>query len=297
MTTAELETSQADLDERTTILDDRVAAMYMSAPEAVVAVMRAAEDFDDLVAAEAYVESVVRADRELIDSILVVKARLQQQQADIESKRAQLRTDRAAARSTAADIQAQRDEHARTVNAVQREVNYQRYLLGELRSKRAKFERVLKSYERESQRIADFLRGAQSGQQVIQGRGGWLKWPVSGQITSGYGWRTHPVHGGRSFHTGIDIGAASGVTVRAARAGTVLDTGYYGAFGLVVLIDHGDSVATMYAHLSRTYVSPGETVSTLESVGAVGSTGWSTGPHLHFEVRVNGEHSNPMNWL
>jgi murein DD-endopeptidase MepM/ murein hydrolase activator NlpD len=77
----------------------------------------------------------------------------------------------------------------------------------------------------------------------------------------------------------------------------VVYTGYNGAYGLVVIVDHGNAVATLYAHLSQTYVRTGENVSTLESVGAVGSTGWSTGPHLHFEVRVNGQHQNPMIWL
>ncbi len=295
--TAELENTQADLDERTEILNGRVAEMYTSAPESYTAVFRLAEDFEDIVAGTEFVGRVVSFDRQLLDEIEVVKAELEVQRAQIEEKRDQLTADRAAARATAQEIKAKRDARAGARAQVAREVNYQRFLLGELRSKKSKFQRVLESYEQENREITDFLRGAQSGQQAIQGRGGWLKWPVSGRITSGYGWRTHPVYGYRSFHTGIDIGAPSDATVKAARTGVVLSADYRGAYGLTVIVDHGNAVATMYAHLNRTFVRAGEHVSTLETIGAVGSTGWSTGPHLHFEVRVNGEHQNPMRWL
>jgi murein DD-endopeptidase MepM/ murein hydrolase activator NlpD len=169
--------------------------------------------------------------------------------------------------------------------------------LRRVRTEKAAYAAALQSYLSESNSIADLLRRAQRGQRVIQGQGGYLKWPVSGRVTSEYGWRTHPVYGYRSFHTGIDVAAPSGTTVKAARAGEVLYVGYKGAFGLIVLIDHGNSVATMYAHLSRSYVSAGDAVSTLGSVGAVGCTGWCTGPHVHFEVRSGGEPQNPRLWL
>jgi murein DD-endopeptidase MepM/ murein hydrolase activator NlpD len=166
-----------------------------------------------------------------------------------------------------------------------------------VRNQKAAYAAALQSMLDQSNSIKGLLNRAQKGQKVVQGYGGYLKWPVSGRITSPYGWRTHPIYGYRSFHTGIDIAAPSGTTVKAARKGEVLYVGYRDAYGLIVIIDHGNSLATVYAHLSKAYVRPGQYVGTLGSVAAVGCTGWCTGPHLHFEVRVNGNPQNPMNWL
>jgi murein DD-endopeptidase MepM/ murein hydrolase activator NlpD len=291
--TAEIETTQGEVDERTAILDGRVAQMYKTAPDVIVSMVRIGQDFTDMMTASAYAERIVEMDRVLLDEIEAAKARLEAQRAELEAKRAVVREQHAAARATADQIAAERAQRAGVLATIQREVNYQDYLLGELRSKKKHHQAILRRMERESQEIAEFLRGEQSGQDAIQGRGGWLKWPVSGNITSDYGWRTHPVYGGRNFHTGIDIGAGQGTTVRSARIGKVIMTGYYGGYGLVVIVDHGSSVATMYCHLSQTYVSEGEHVATQQAIAAVGSTGYSTGPHLHFEVRVNGNHTDP----
>lgn len=295
--TAELEIKQAELDERTLILDGRVAEMYKNAPDVITTVVQIGQDLNGMLAATAYAERVVEADRALLDEIEAAKVELEAQKAEIEAKRVQVREQHAAARATTQEIAAKRSQRAETVLQIQREVGYQQGLLGELKSKKRHHLAMVRRMERESQEIREFLEGQQNGQDAIQGRGGWLRWPVSGNITSDYGWRTHPVYGGRSFHTGIDIGAGMGTTVRSARIGKVIMTGYYGGFGLVVIVDHGSSVATMYAHLSQTYVSEGEHVASQEAVGAVGSTGYSTGPHLHFEVRVNGQHDDPKKWL
>jgi len=170
-------------------------------------------------------------------------------------------------------------------------------LLSQVNDQRQAYINAIKELQAESDAITAMLRGLQAGQYVVQGRGGYLKWPVSGPITSPFGWRIHPVYGYRSFHTGIDIGVPVGTTVKAARYGKVIYTGYNGAYGLIVMIDHGGSLATIYAHLSRVYVSVGQRVSTLQPIAASGNTGWSTGPHLHFEVRSQGEPVNPIRWL
>ena len=99
------------------------------------------------------------------------------------------------------------------------------------------------------------------------------------------------------MHTGVDFGAPYGAQIVAADDGTVIYTGSYGAFGTVVIIDHGSGISSMYAHMSSIGTSEGATVKAGQNIGKVGSTGWSTGPHSHFEVRVNGEPVNPMGYL
>ncbi|SMB88999.1 Murein DD-endopeptidase MepM and murein hydrolase activator NlpD, contain LysM domain [Thermanaeromonas toyohensis ToBE] len=131
-------------------------------------------------------------------------------------------------------------------------------------------------------RVALASRGGGSGR---------LAWPIYGYITSGFGYR------GREFHTGIDIGASYGSPVGAAEAGRVIYVGYDGGYGRTVLIDHGGGLVTRYSHLSGYNVEVGQEVSRGEVIGYVGASGRATGPHLHFEVIINGEPRNPLNYL
>ncbi|WP_293066138.1 peptidoglycan DD-metalloendopeptidase family protein [Moorena sp. SIO4A5] len=126
---------------------------------------------------------------------------------------------------------------------------------------------------------------------------GQLLYPSNGSITSSFGWRRHPILGTSRFHSGIDFGASYGSTIRAADSGIVIFAGWYGGYGNTVIIDHGDSIATLYGHASRLLVSKGESVKRGNAIATVGSTGFSTGPHLHFEVRKNGEPVDPASYL
>jgi len=128
--------------------------------------------------------------------------------------------------------------------------------------------------------------------------GGDLIWPVLGhtRISSPYGMRLHPITKVRKLHTGIDIPAPSGTAISAANSGTVIASGYNRAYGKYTIIDHGGGISTLYAHQSRTYVKKGDKVKRGQKIGGVGTTGYSTGNHLHFEVRRNGNPENPMKW-
>lgn len=121
--------------------------------------------------------------------------------------------------------------------------------------------------------------------------------PVSGRLSGTVGPRRHPVYGYRSCHTGIDIPAPSGTAIKSAAAGIVVSVQNGGAYGLHTLIAHGSGLTTMYAHQSRANVKKGQSVSAGQKIGEVGSTGWSTGPHLHFEVRIDGTAYNPLGWF
>jgi murein DD-endopeptidase MepM/ murein hydrolase activator NlpD len=144
--------------------------------------------------------------------------------------------------------------------------------------------------QREAARRAAGILGTQSAP-------GTLAWPVSGTITSPFGYRQNPFGGGMEFHQGLDIAAPMGTTVQAASGGTVISAGWYGGYGNYILIDHGGGMATGYGHLSQIFVSAGQQVQKGQAIGAVGSTGMSTGPHLHFEVRIAGKPTDPAAYL
>jgi murein DD-endopeptidase MepM/ murein hydrolase activator NlpD len=118
--------------------------------------------------------------------------------------------------------------------------------------------------------------------------------PVSARLTSGFGWRTHPILGGTRAHAGVDLAAPYGSPIVATANGVVGAAGWSGGYGLLVAISHGDGVQTRYGHMSRLAVAPGQQVSRGDVIGYVGSTGQSTGPHVHYEVRVNGAAIDPL---
>ena len=130
-----------------------------------------------------------------------------------------------------------------------------------------------------------------------EGAPGDFSWPASGPITSPFGMRSNPMGSGFEMHPGIDIGAPMGSTITAAANGRVIYAGWYGGYGNAVIIDHGDSTTTLYGHCSQIFVANNQDVQRGQAIGAVGSTGESTGPHLHFEVRINGSPVDPTTRL
>ncbi len=146
----------------------------------------------------------------------------------------------------------------------------------------------------ESLKIEELLRGYVRG---VRGSTGRFSWPLLGRITSAFGFRIHPIHRKRLNHTGLDISRPSGTPIKASDGGRVVMAGWYGGYGKCIIINHGKGHATLYGHLSRIGVSRGSNVGKGQTIGAVGSTGYSTGAHLHFEVRINGRPVNPQRYL
>ena len=118
--------------------------------------------------------------------------------------------------------------------------------------------------------------------------------PAGGRLTSSFGWRGDPMHGATRFHSGVDLAAPAGSPIRATQAGSVTSAGWAGNYGYMVTLDHGNGVETRYAHMSAINVEAGKTVNQGDIIGLVGSTGRSTGPHVHYEVRVGGRATNPL---
>lgn len=151
----------------------------------------------------------------------------------------------------------------------------------------------------ESARLSSEIVGMQDSNSTYTGSGK-FQWPFPGykRISSPYGWRTHPITGKKKFHSGIDLAGPSGSPIVAAESGKVISAGWNsGGYGNMVVIDHGSGISTLYAHNSSLTVSKGQTVKKGQTIAKCGSTGFSTGPHLHFEVRKNGATQNPRNWI
>lgn len=174
--------------------------------------------------------------------------------------------------------------------------------LKQLTKDRVYYEREQRALELQSRQIADMLRARYSNQNqatynVKLGTGRFIN-PIAGYpMTSRFGWRVHPIFGSRRLHTGVDFGAPSGTPIRAADTGVVISTGWQGGYGKAVIVDHGQGLATLYAHTSAYYVRPGQRVTKGQVIAAIGTTGNSTGPHLHLEVRRNGAPVDPLGWF
>ncbi|HEY9726625.1 MAG TPA: peptidoglycan DD-metalloendopeptidase family protein [Chroococcales cyanobacterium] len=179
----------------------------------------------------------------------------------------------------------------------------QQQLIGRLTSNKQALEAAQLQLEIDSRNIGRLIRrqiatNTKANLPYLGGLGnGELINPSDGPITSGFGWRRHPILGYVRFHSGLDFGASYGSVIRAAESGRVIFAGWYSGYGNAVIINHGDGITTLYGHTSKLYVSEGQTVQVGQAIAAVGSTGLSTGPHLHFEVRKNGEPVDPMPYL
>ena len=177
------------------------------------------------------------------------------------------------------------------------QADQQTQLIGRLKDNRGALEAAQAQLVRDSESLANLIRQRIAAANGIVLGTGQMGIPTSGQITSRFGSRIHPVLGYRRFHAGIDFGAPYGTRIMAADSGKVIFSGWYGGYGNSVIIDHGGGLTTLYAHASRLSVSEGQSVLKGQSIAAVGSTGLSTGPHLHFEIRRNGNPVDPMGFL
>ena len=184
-------------------------------------------------------------------------------------------------------------------NELNAQSSYQKEFIKHLKTNREALESALLQLERDSTSIGQIIRQRSIGDSrgiIITGRGV-MTAPVDAEITSGFGYRMHPILGYQKFHSGLDFGADAGSTIRAAAAGVVIYAQWYGGYGNAVIVDHGSGITTLYGHTEGFYVAEGATVQKGQPIAAVGSTGLSTGPHLHFEVRQNGEPIDPAPYL
>jgi murein DD-endopeptidase MepM/ murein hydrolase activator NlpD len=299
----EIEEKQAELDERNRVLSERAATSYKQGDLFFLELIFNSKSISDLLALTSFVQLVMEQDERIVEELDTAKTALEEAQAQLardletlESKRAEILAEQKRLESLKTAEQARLDDlsAARSTKGE---------LLAETQANAERLRQLADEEEAESRRIEAELRAG-----ISQGSGrydGVMAWPLpaSGRITSPFGWRTHPIFGNKRFHAGIDVGrpesgaSISGAQLVAAGDGEVVRAEYRGGYGNTVMIDHGDGVVSLYAHMSGFAVGAGEWVRKGETVGYVGSTGYSSGPHLHFEIRVNGTPVDPMGYL
>lgn len=293
--TAEVKRAERLIEIRLAELRRRAVQVYKHGPASFLDMIVGAEGFGEFLRRFSYMVQLVRTDNDRIADVRRLRATIIRERAAI----TKLRDEAAGQMSVVVHERNHASAVARSVDnerrAVVGELQGHYAELGDIDAQRQRYERETAELQAESFRIAAFLKGYGGGTASVSPRG--MMWPVSGPLTSGYGWRTHPIFGTRRFHAGIDIGAPSGSTVMAAGTGEVVFAGEKTGYGRHVIVSHGGGVATLYAHLSSISAGHGTVLARGGTIGAVGCTGYCTGPHLHFEVRVNGEPDNPMRWL
>lgn len=281
--TAERELAQAEaaLARRQDLLGRRVRAIYEVGSVGYLEVLLGATSFADFINRFELLRQIIAMDNELFLEVRAERAAVADRKQDLERKHRLASGLRQQTAARKASIEYQQDIKEQYLSQIQRDQELYEKSLDEL-------EETSRRLEEEIRRLAPWGRRPT----------GKLQWPLqSRRISSYFGMRYHPILRTFRMHTGIDLPAPTGTRVSAAELGIVRQAGSLSGYGLTIMIDHGGGLWTLYAHLSRIGVEVGETVTRGQLIGHVGSTGLSTGPHLHFEVRDNGSPINPLRWL
>ena len=287
----ELDETIAQLDEKQELFETRIRVMYENGDTTYLEVLLSSEDFSDMLTNMEIVSQIMDYDKRIVEEYKALKAQIETQKAALESDRKDKQDYADDLEQTYEEIEAQKKEY----KALKAKVD------SDLALKKAEAERMLREQDEINDEIAALSRQEAASSSGGGGKvySGSLVWPCPSysRISSQYGYRTHPISGTRKLHKGLDIAASSGNPVIAAASGTVVKSYFSSSYGNYVVISHGGGMMTAYAHMTRRMVSAGQTVAAGQQVGTVGSTGNSTGPHLHFEVYVGGSTTNPMNYF
>ena len=278
-----LEETERDLADKLAQLRVRIRNVYMHGQISYIDVLFGAKDFSDFLTRMDLFKRVIASDYDLVQTVLAKKR-------VVEETRAALERERAEEERLAKDAE---DKHMELLL----KKHDKDKLLEQMESDREVSQRAYEELIAASQEVERLIRASQYRYQYAGGGSGAMIWPLVGEITSPYGWRIHPITGDSRYHSGMDIGGDYGDPILAAAAGTVIYSGWISGYGYAVIIDHGGGISTLYGHNEALAVSEGQVVSQGQVIAYCGSTGNSTGPHCHFEVREGGEPVDPMGYL
>ncbi len=282
----ELNKIDDELSEKILILNNRIAEIYKNGNNNILGILLKAENFIEFISRMKMMNLFAQQDTDNVTDIkdkrnatLVIKKSiidLREQQKEHREKIEKLVVQ---SESKTAEVENLYGEKKNLLNQTRANKNALISMEKELEIREAEVSRILESYK---------YGTAPSGKFI---------WPVAGILRSSFGWRIHPIFGTNRFHTGVDLTAPHGTLIKAADGGQVIQAGYSGGYGYTILLYHGGGFATRYAHLSSIRSTVGQFVARGQVIGLVGSTGWTTGPHLHFEIRINGAAQNPLQYL
>ena len=298
-TEAELKAAQARLQSREKVFYKRVRDIYINGRLSYLDVVIGSKDFSDFANRMEMLKRILQSDMDLINTIKTEREEIASKKAKLEEDRAKVLELEKIAQEKQNVINQKKAERQAVLERAMNDRDTAERAYNELMASSASITAMLQ--QRAAERAAAAAAAASQG-----GGGGGATWvqgsgqlaaPVVAPITSDFGWRIHPIYGTRRLHAGTDFGVDEGTPVHAADGGVVVEAGWVSGYGYTVIIDHGNGMSTLYAHNSEVAVSPGQTVSKGQVVSYSGNTGGSTGPHLHFEVRINGEPTDPMGYL
>lgn len=266
------------------IMEARLVALYKNGESTYLDIILDSESFSDFFARYNFVKSILEQDKELFESTAETKKVIQEAKASLEVQKKA----REAARNSNISAKRNLDKYRGNRNLY----------LRKLTDKQKDLEAAIDEEIRESERLKDKISSLQKGSKKVY-KGGAFLWPVEGSssVNSYFGMRKHPILLKMKMHTGVDISARKGQSIVAVSGGTVIMADWFGGYGKTVIIDHGSKKSTLYAHASKILVSEGEEVKAGQKIMEAGDTGLATGPHLHFEVRENGNPVNPLNYI
>ncbi len=282
---SELSKAQAEEQKQNDDFLKRVRIMEEEGSASMLGIILSADSFSDMLTRTELIGDIVEGDKKLMRELAEIRAGIESKKAKIDETRAA----QAAAKKNLVNKQ----------NSLESQYKSANNLIKSLNKEASEYEKAFNEAERAMDAARAELQSLLSKSGSSTYVGGEFRWPTKAtRITSYYGTRRDPITKKTSMHTGIDIGASMGSNIFASNSGTVIVAGWSSkGYGNYVVIDHGGGKSTLYAHMSKIITKKGAKVVQGDVIGLVGSTGYSTGPHLHFEILINGKHTNPMNYF
>lgn len=311
---AKLAEVTAELNAKHGVLENRVRDIYINGQISYLDVLFGAQDFADLLTRMDLLKRVVIRDSELVADVLAYQKEIKEVGKQLEADK-RIQEELATKAQQAMEVKLEKvAKQQALIDLMQNDKDVYDRQYDEMMASSAEVTRLINEKQEEMRRAAEEARRQaemearrqsgnveyvpeENGGYVMQNYGGGMIWPVSGPITSEFGWRTHPIFGNARFHSGLDIGADYGVPIHAAASGVVIESGWIGGYGNTIMIDHGSGIVTLYGHNESLAVGVGQQVNQGDVIAYCGSTGNSTGPHCHFEVRLGGEPVSPWDYL
>lgn len=289
----DIEETKERIKKRQEGLNSRLRTMYKNGSVGYLDVLLGSNSISEFLNNMEMIQRIYRNDQETLVELEEQHAELEKKQSDLEKEKAELDLDLEEQKEKEAELKESQTKLQEKIEALNAEADS---ISAEIAARQ---EALKQQQEQQNQNNnEDEEEDGDDNDDTDSSGGGRFLWPCDSRyITSEYGYRIHPLTGIWTGHTGIDIGCSMYAPIYAAEDGTVILSQWYGGYGYAVVIDHGDGISTLYGHNEELYVSVGQKVNRGDVIAGAGSTGWSTGPHLHFEVRVNGDYVDPMGYL